>query len=198
MFSQFNERFQSEVELKELFEPDRMGQIIHYMYFKHIYLTPKNAQDLLCLANYLQLDHLVRVCSDYILQRVNTQNCVSLFLYTQCMGPFELWKHAKDYILAHFEQVVQKNRDFLHMTKDHLLQMITTDRLTVNSESTVYKAVITWVNFDPDSRNCHLPTLLEQVAFPLMSPTDLEILGKDSKVKRYNYQKLSNGLTSHC
>jgi hypothetical protein len=54
----FAEHAHSEVELKELVEPSLMGQVVHFMYFKNVYLSPKNVQDLLGLSTYLQVDEL--------------------------------------------------------------------------------------------------------------------------------------------
>jgi hypothetical protein len=38
-------------------------------------------------------------------ERINRDNCVSLYLYTMAAGPAELQCHAEDFILSHFEQV---------------------------------------------------------------------------------------------
>ena len=182
MLTQFEERFQKEVELKCLAEPALIGQILHYMYFKHIYLTPKNVQDLICLANYLQMENLQRVCSEYMQQRIDKQNCVALYLYTLTMGPYDLQCHAEDFILTHFEQVVRKSKDFVNLSKDQLLRIISSDRLLISTEGTVYKAVISWVGHDTKNRSCHLPLLLEHVHFPLMSLNEVEQYRRDSKV----------------
>ena len=54
----FQERFADEVELKAPFSPALLGQAVYFMYFKNIYLTPRNVQDLLDLASYLQMEKL--------------------------------------------------------------------------------------------------------------------------------------------
>ena len=105
MFTQFEERDREVVELKEIFEPGLMGQVLRFMYFTYVEITPHNVQDLLSVANYLQMDTLQALCVKYIQERIDKKNCVSLFLYTQTMGPYELQCHAEDFILQHFEQV---------------------------------------------------------------------------------------------
>ena len=98
------------------------------------------------------------------------------------MGPYDLQCHAEDFILTHFEQVVRKAKDFVHLSKDQLLRIISSDRLLISSEGTVYKAVITWVGHDTRARSCYLPLLLEHVHFPLMSLNEVEQYRRDSKV----------------
>lgn len=185
MLSMFQEQFQNEVEFKELVDPECLAKVLFFLYFNEIYLTPLNAQDILSLANYLQIEGLQRRCSDYMQLRIDKQNCVSLYLYTLCLGPEDLRCHAEDYILSNFEKIVtKKSREFLLLPKELLLKIISNDRLLVSTEGSVFRAVMHWVNFSPKERAPHLPNLLEHVHFPLMSMNEVEQYGRDSRVKK--------------
>ncbi|XP_059085946.1 LOW QUALITY PROTEIN: kelch-like protein diablo [Tigriopus californicus] len=185
MLSMFQEQFQSEVEFKELVDPECLAKVLFFLYFNEIYLTPMNAQDILSLANYLQIEGLQRRCSDYMQLRIDKQNCVSLYLYTLCLGPEDLRCHAEDYILSNFEKIVtKKSREFLLLPKELLLKIISNDRLLVSTEGSVFRAVMHWVSFSPKERAPHIPNLLEHVHFPLMSMNEVEQYGRDSRVKK--------------
>lgn len=184
MFTVFAEKDKPEVELKELVEPTLMAQAVHFMYFKNIYLTPKNVQDLLDLANYLQMEELQRTCCSFMRRRIDKHNCISLYLYTLSMGPYELQCHAEEFILKHFEHVLGKAKDFVHLSKDQFVKIISNERLRVSSEGAVYKAVLLWVGHNPRVRGPYLSSLLDYVHFPLMSLGEVEQFQRDSRVKK--------------
>lgn len=58
MLTQFEEKDKTEVEIKELFEPEIMGLALHYMYFNSIAIQVSNVQDLLQISTYLQMEAL--------------------------------------------------------------------------------------------------------------------------------------------
>ena len=187
MFTFFSEQSFPEVELKELVEPVAFARSLYFLYFGQIKIEPHTVQDLLSLANYLQIDRLQRTCSDYIAARINKNNCIPLYLYTLAMGPVDLHSLTEDFILTNFEKIVLKrtsSNDLISLSKEHFLRIISSDRLLVSTEGTVYKAVLKWVAHSPKERSTALPHLLEHVHFPLMSLDEVEQHGRDSRVKK--------------
>ena len=69
MFSKFREKDTTCVELKDITEPRIMSQIIHYMYFNAVSLSPATVQDILSIANYLQIESLTSACVQFIRER---------------------------------------------------------------------------------------------------------------------------------
>ena len=69
MFSKFKEKNTTCVELKDVTDPRIMSQIIHYMYFNAVSLSPATVQDILSIANYLQIDSLTAACVQFIKER---------------------------------------------------------------------------------------------------------------------------------
>ena len=69
MFSKFKEKNTTCVELKDVTDPRIMSQIIHYMYFNAVSLSPATVQDILSIANYLQIDSLTAACVQFIKDR---------------------------------------------------------------------------------------------------------------------------------
>ena len=69
MFSKFKEKDTACVELKDITDSRIMNQIIHYMYFNAVSLSPGSVQDILSIANYLQIDNLTTACVEFIRER---------------------------------------------------------------------------------------------------------------------------------
>ena len=69
MFSKFREKDTTCVELKDISDSRIMSQIIHYMYFNAVSLSPSTVQDILSIANYLQIDSLTTACVQFIKER---------------------------------------------------------------------------------------------------------------------------------
>ena len=206
MFSKFKEKNTTCVELKDVTDPRIMSQIIHYMYFNAVSLSPATVQDILSIANYLQIDSLTAACVQFIKERcvlrrpkdsgdgygynlccgfrIDKRNAVSVYLYTSLMGPWDLHVTAQEFILQHFEQVAVKSKDFCALSRDQISRLISSDKLLVSSEGEVYKAVVSWVAHEPRARASLLPALLQHVHFPLMSMDEVEQSSRSHLVKK--------------
>jgi len=184
MFSKFKEKNLACVELKDITDPRIMSQIIHYMYFNAVSLSPSTVQDILSIAHYLQIENLTSTCVEFVRERIDKRNAVSVYLYTSLMGPWDLHLTAQEFILQHFEQVAAKSKDFCSLSRDQISRLISSDKLLVSSEGEVYKAVVSWVAHDPRDRGSILPALLQHVHFPLMSMDEVEQSSRSHLVKK--------------
>ena len=81
MFSKFKEKNTTCVELKDVTDPRIMSQIIHYMYFNAVSLSPATVQDILSIANYLQIDSLTAACVQFIKERYKGETCIKKDTY---------------------------------------------------------------------------------------------------------------------
>uniref|UniRef100_A0A3Q2X2Z9 Kelch like family member 10 n=1 Tax=Haplochromis burtoni TaxID=8153 RepID=A0A3Q2X2Z9_HAPBU len=75
------------------------------------------------------------------------------------------------YILHHFEEVGALSLEFLQLSVQQLSDLIEKDELNVKQESTVFEAILRWINYSPVERGCDMPALLKQVRLLLM-PTE--------------------------
>ena len=101
------------------------------------------------------------------------------------MGPYEFQCTLEDFILQHFEAILSKNsKQLCDLTRPQLCRLLASDKLLVTSESTVYKAVLTWVNADPENRAMQCEDLLDHVYFTLMSKDEVENCLQSSLVKK--------------
>lgn len=50
--------------------------------------------------------------------------------------------------------------EFLNLNQNQVLNLIKSDRLSVQSEEKVFECVIGWIQFDPQNRQQHLAMLM--------------------------------------
>ena len=100
-------------------------------------------------------------------ERLDKKNCLGLYMQTFDMGPYEFQCTLEDFILQHFEAILSKNsKQLCDLNRQQLCRLLASDKLLVTSESTVYKAVLTWVNADPENRAMQCEDLLgKKVSF---------------------------------
>ncbi|XP_029348331.1 ring canal kelch homolog isoform X2 [Acyrthosiphon pisum] len=72
------------------------------------------------------------------------------------------------YIQQHFSDVVE-GEEFLSMSYDQMVKLISSEELTAPSEEKIFESVIRWVKHDLGSRKQILPQLIEHVRLPLTS-----------------------------
>ena len=73
--------------------------------------------------------------------------------------------------------------EFLLLSKEQLIGIISSDEINVKNEEQVYNAVMNWVKFDLNSRRGFLAQVLSNVRFCLMSPKFLVSVSADMLVK---------------
>jgi len=57
--------------------------IIDYLYLNELELTPENVMTILVAADYLAIDEAVRKCSNYILNHLDQENCIPVYLFAK-------------------------------------------------------------------------------------------------------------------
>jgi kelch-like protein 2/3 len=71
-------------------------------------------------------------------------------------------------LVINFREVVDAE-EFLTLTPEQVVKLISSDRLTVPSEEKVFECVILWVYHDLEKRQNDLALLMEHVRLPLLS-----------------------------
>ena len=108
-------------------------------------------------------------------------------------------KKADMYILDRFESVIDSD-EYRTMSARHLESILASPNLNVDSEKTVFEAVMKWINFDVLARKEHLAKMLGNVKLPLLHASYLmdavtknDLIKKDLECRDYmdeakNYQ----------
>ena len=166
--SGMSETRQEQVELLQM-DPDSFEALITFFYEGELDIECSNVQSLLTTASVLQVEQVKQACSEYLERQLSPENCLGIINFAEAHGCTKLKRAALRYAISKYVEV-SKSDEFCILTLTQLLDLLSQDNLRVSSEEDVYDSAIRWVNFDIPSRSPHLPSLLNKIRFPLMSP----------------------------
>ncbi|XP_072101394.1 kelch-like protein 17 isoform X4 [Mobula birostris] len=178
--NEMSESRQTHVTLHDI-DPQALEQLIQYAYTAEIVVGEGNVQTLLPAASLLQLNGVRDACCKFLLSQLDPSNCLGIRGFADTHSCSDLLKSAHKYVLQHFVEV-SKTEEFMLLPLKQVLDLISSDNLNVPSEEEVYRAVLSWVKHDVDSRRQHVPRLMKCVRLPLltrdflMSNVDTELL----------------------
>ena len=162
MFSgTMSERHQNKVALYDVSEA-AMEHIINFFYTSSISITMENVVHILPAARMFQVDRIVDACCEFMRRNISIVNCLGIASFADLHSCNELKAVADDYAIQHFSEVIQVD-EFLQLSIDLLLHLISSDTLNVYSEERVYEAVMAWIKHEPQSRKQHIASLLDHV-----------------------------------
>uniref|UniRef100_A0A9L0SXH1 Kelch like family member 3 n=1 Tax=Equus caballus TaxID=9796 RepID=A0A9L0SXH1_HORSE len=89
-------------------------------------------------------------------------------------------------LMQHFPEVML-GEEFLSLSLDQVCSLISSDKLTVSSEEKVFEAVISWINYEKETRLEHMAKLMEHVRLPLL-PRDylVQTVEEEALIKNNN------------
>ncbi|XP_015363360.1 PREDICTED: kelch-like protein 3 isoform X2 [Diuraphis noxia] len=167
MFSAFNESNKNLVNMREI-NSDVLQLIVDYIYTGEILVTNENVQVLLPAANLLQLDYVKSACAEFLRTQLNPSNCIGIKVFADLYNCTDLMSSSNAFINKQFLEVV-KSDEFLCLSYENVIQIISSDDLAVPFEEKVFEAVINWVKYDLNQRKDFLPNLMEHVRLPLIA-----------------------------
>ncbi|KAM4533416.1 kelch-like protein 40b [Odontesthes bonariensis] len=165
--SDLEESKKKEIVLEDV-EPGVMGLILKYLYTSKINVTEQNVQDIFAVANIYQIPSIFTVCVSFLQKRLSLSNCLAVFRLGLMLDCPRLAVSARNYACERF-QLISRDEDFLQLLPSELAAILTNDNLNVESEDTVFEAVMNWVSQDSESREKELPGLLDCVRLRLVT-----------------------------
>lgn len=148
--------------------PEALVLLVDYMYSSELQVTEDNVQILLPAAKLLQLKDVSDACCEFLQLQLHPTNCLGIRAFADLHGCNELLIRAEAYIEQHFMEVVECE-EFLSLSPQQVLKLVSSDKLTVSSEEKVFECIISWVRHDLEERRQNLAELMEHVRFPLLS-----------------------------
>lgn len=171
-----------ELRLEEV-SPDVVAQVLHYLYTSEIALDEASVQDLFAAAHRFQIPSIFTICVSFLQKRLCLANCLAVFRLGLLLDCARLAVAARDFICARFS-LVSRDADFLGLSADELIAIISSDGLNVEKEEAVFEAVMRWASSgDAEAqaeRQRTLPTVFESVRCRLLPRAFLE-----SRVERH-------------
>ncbi|XP_023649747.1 kelch repeat and BTB domain-containing protein 8 isoform X1 [Paramormyrops kingsleyae] len=168
-------------------ESESMRLVLDYAYTSRVMLSESNVQALFTAASIFQIPALQDQCAQFMVSRLDPQNCIGVFMFADYYGHQELKERSQDYVRKKF-LCVAKEQEFLQMTAEQLVSILSSDDLNVEKEEHVYESIIRWLEHDLTHREPHLPRVLAQcIRLPLLDeaflkkipPTFSQALAKD-------------------
>ena len=162
---------QQSVELQGV-DPNAFEAILEMFYTGKVCISKENVQAILSAASIFQIVHLQDACSEYLKKQLLPSNCLGIRAFAEAHGCSTLVEYALKHAVSRFTEVVVCE-EFLGLSVDQVLELLSRDDLRVHSEEEVFDAVISWINHDLPNRSQHMPILLNQVRLPLLPPAVL-------------------------
>ncbi|KAM4689148.1 kelch-like protein 38 [Discoglossus pictus] len=166
----FKESGQEKVTIMEI-ESDSLRQIILYIYTGEILITRENVINLIQAASMLQFDKLLDVCSKYLQDQLNPQNCLSMINVSDVFNCQNLKQKAKEMALQCFHEV-SISEDLKELGAIELLNYLGDDDLC-GEEEQVFETLMTWIQHDIQGRKCYVQELFKKVRLQYVHPTFL-------------------------
>uniref|UniRef100_A0A8C3BYB6 Kelch-like protein 3 n=1 Tax=Cairina moschata TaxID=8855 RepID=A0A8C3BYB6_CAIMO len=173
------------IEIKDV-DGQTLRKLIDYIYTAEIEVTEENVQVLLPAASLLQLMDVRKNCCDFLQSQLHPMNCLGIRAFADVHACTELLQQANAYAEQHFPEVML-GEEFLSLSLDQVCSLISSDKLTVSSEEKVFEAVISWINYEKESRLEHMAKLMEHVRLPLL-PRDylVQTVEEEALIKNNN------------
>ncbi|KTG41785.1 hypothetical protein cypCar_00003217 [Cyprinus carpio] len=149
-------------------ESESMHLVLDYAYTSRVTLTESNVQALFTAASIFQIPALQDQCAQFMISRLDPQNCIGVFMFADAYGHQELWERSQDYIRKKF-LCVMGEQEFLHLTKEQLVSILNSDDLNVEKEEHVYESIVHWLEYDCSRREADLPEVFAKcIRLPLL------------------------------
>lgn len=165
-----------ELRLEEV-SPDVVAQVLHYLYTSEIALDEASVQDLFAAAHHFQIPSIFTICVSFLQKRLCLANCLAVFRLGLLLDCARLAVAARDFICARFS-LVARDADFLGLSADELIAIISSDGLNVEKEEAVFEAVMRWAGSGDSEAQAErqrvLPTVFESVRCRLLPRAFLE------------------------
>nr|XP_057924828.1 kelch-like protein 33 [Doryrhamphus excisus] len=149
-------------------EAPEFGALIGSCYHGYLPLSWDCVFETACTALRFQFQSAIFLCLRFMRQEMGADSCLDVASFAEAYEMSELQEEANDYVLRNFLEV-STNVKFMDLQAEKLLDLICSDGLCVPSELVVFRAVVSWVEADPDERLGHAGHLMNGVRFPLMT-----------------------------
>ncbi|XP_028618881.1 kelch-like protein 41 isoform X2 [Grammomys surdaster] len=171
----FREYFLSEIEEEKKKEvaldnvdPAILDLIIKYLYSASIDLNDGNVQDIFALSSRFQIPSVFTVCVSYLQKRLAPGNCLAILRLGLLLDCPRLAISAREFVSDRFVQIC-KEEDFMQLSPQELISVVSNDSLNVEKEEVVFEAVMKWVRTDKENRAKNLSEVFDCIRFRLMA-----------------------------
>ncbi|XP_078702972.1 uncharacterized protein LOC144928479 [Branchiostoma floridae x Branchiostoma belcheri] len=156
---------------------EAFGLLLEFLYTGQLVVSSLSVYEVLAVANHLQVQSVLRLCSDFIMQNLRDPH-FDMAKYTRGIQVADLYnmknlQESLDAVVAEEFMELTSSEGFLKSaTKDELIKLLLFENLVVPSEQQVYEAAIRWLTHDA-GRMQHAAAVLSHVQLALL---DVDVL----------------------
>ncbi|XP_067405377.1 kelch-like protein 23 isoform X3 [Emydura macquarii macquarii] len=125
--------------------------LVNYAYTSQIQITERNVQSLLQAADLLQFVSVKKACEQFLVRHVDTVNCIGMHSFAEYHLCSELEKESRRILLSRFEEV-WRQEEFLEISSEKLLFILSRENLNVWKEEAAIEPVVKWIAHDVEKR----------------------------------------------
>ncbi len=150
-----------------------LESLLNFIYSGQIRITRGNVQELIVAADMIELKEVVALCTQYLVNELDTSNAVGIFRFAADHNCKDLKLASRNYINDNFA-AVSAGDEFLSLPRDLLVDFLSSELLRVDSEYQVFVAAMGWVEADLAGRRRFIFDTLKFVRLPLVPSRLLE------------------------
>ena len=179
MFTSYSGVGYIESEAREILIKNIDGQalsgIFKWCYTLPVEPTESTVQQLLAGAKMLDCAEIVNICSEFIISQLHPDNALGIYSFAELMGCTDLQECTLNYILRNFIPIVEKSEEFVHVSLELLIEIISSDHIDTGTigEEIVFTSVMSWIRYNEEERKKFLSQILHHVRLPKLSQETL-------------------------
>ncbi|KRT79578.1 BTB And C-terminal Kelch domain containing protein [Oryctes borbonicus] len=184
--------------------PKGFKLLLNYMYTSQLELTEENIQDVLEVAVYLQIDHVINKCSEYLETHLNKENCVDIVKIAEIFAIRKLRIAAYRYICSNLSVIAELDQ-FCNFSSEHIEHILKFDLPVDCTELDVLYFTLKWlfggIPSEVSERLQAIPNILKHIRYEQITQNAIgrlldDVFAKYCGEKTYNIQ-LFQSATSH-
>lgn len=191
--SYFRALFRTTLKEKDQFEfkipglnSDILEQVLAFCYQQTIDINENTADALLAAASFLQITELLKHCTKYYELILRPSNSLGIWKIAEQYEVGVLKKLAKEFTLRHFNEMVDSDQELVHVSADHLDEILKNEDLNISHEEDVLRAIFRWILFDCPNRIRFLNMLLKNVCMQHIQ-NSVSFLESATCIRIWNY-----------
>ncbi|XP_015262496.1 PREDICTED: kelch-like protein 24 [Gekko japonicus] len=183
----FRESRERQVVLEEM-ASSILQKILDYLYTGKLLLTMESSQDLFTAASRLVILPLQDIVGRFLADSISMDSCLGLYALAYAHNHQTLLRVATRHITMNFEPL-SEHKSFSCLDLSTVMSIVSSDKLLVSTEFTVYQAVQRWVKSQPAEHLSLLKKLMGQIRLPLLTSEEVTAVQADI-IAQYGHAQL--------
>jgi hypothetical protein len=135
----------------EFADADTIKTVIDFIYSGKVNVSDENVKALAAAAEFLCCEGLKAFCSAFLIKSLASSNACELLKFAKMYRLDDLVSESQSFIVRHFDEVRSKP-EFLELTEDDMVEIVSNSELQTSSEDRVYESVVQWAKLDGRDR----------------------------------------------